>query len=271
MTRAAALVAAGILLCGAAGAAGQGFMRRSRAPLREPTATSFDGGFTFCRGIYTSVRRNPSGTGWTTDYPDADINFSIRLSELTRTRVSRRPDGEPNHLTVRLTSDDLFRCPSLHMEDMGSAEFSDEEVARLRAWLVKGGFLWVDDFWGPAEWTDWVAQISRVLPPREYPIRDLPRDHPIFRMQFPVTEVPQIPSIRRWIPGGSTSEYGPDSIDVHARGISDRNGRLMVFMTHNTDISDAWEREGEDPRYFYEFGPKGYALGINVILYALSH
>lgn len=71
--------------------------------------------------------------------------------------------------------------------------------------------------------------------------------------------------------GGSTSEYGQDSIEVHRRGISDQRGRLMVFMTHNTDIDDAWEREAEDPRSFYAFGPKGYALGINVILYALSH
>jgi hypothetical protein len=271
VTRRASFAIAALVLACSAGLGAQNFMRRSRAPLREPSPQSFDGGFNFCRGMYTSVRRNPSGTGWTTDYPDADINFSIRLSELTKTRVSRRADGEPNHLTVRLTSDDLFKCPSLHMEDMGAAEFTDEEVTRLREYLVKGGFLWVDDFWGAAEWNYWVEQISRVLPAAEYPIRDVTASHPLFRMQYQMTGVPQIPSIRRWVPGGSTSEYGQDSIQVHARGISDSKGRLMVFMTHNTDIADAWEREGEDPRYFYEFGPKGYALGINVILYALSH
>lgn len=271
MTRVLPFTAAVVVLCCGVGLGAQNFMRRSRAPVREPTPQSFDGGFNFCRGMYTSVRRNPSGTGWTTDYPDADINFSIRLSELTKTRVSRRSDGEPQHLTLRLTSDDLFKCTYLHMEDMGSAEFTDEEVTRLRAWLLKGGFLWVDDFWGHAEWNDWAAQIARVLPADEYPIRDLSLDHPLFRMQYPVREVPQIPSIRRWTPGGDTSEYGEDSRQVHARGISDRTGRLMVFMTHNTDIADAWEREGDDPRYFYEFGPRGYALGIDVILYALSH
>jgi hypothetical protein len=269
-TRASLAIACLVVLC-SAGIGAQGFMRRGRAPLREPTVQSFDGGFNFCRGMYTSVRRNPSGTGWTTDYPDADINFSIRLSELTKTKVSRRPDGEPNHLTVRLTSDDLFNCPSIHMEDMGSAELTDDEVLRLRAYLLKGGFLWVDDFWGHAEWDYWVEQISRVLPAAEYPIRDVQHDHPLFHMQYQVPGVPQIPSIRRWTPGGNTSEYGQDSIEIHGRGISDRTGRLMVFMTHNTDISDSWEREGEDPRYFFEFGPKGYALGINVILYALSH
>jgi len=126
------LVVMALVIAGGAVVGAQNFMRRSRAPLREPTAESFDGGFTFCRGMYTSVRRNRSGVGWTTDYPDADINFSIRLSELTKTRVSKRSDGEPNHLTVRLTDDNLFNCPYLHMEDMGAAQFSDEEVVRLR-------------------------------------------------------------------------------------------------------------------------------------------
>jgi hypothetical protein len=249
----------------------QNFRRPGRVPLREPTEEGFDGGFSYCRGIYTSARMMRSGMGWGTDYPLADINFSIRLSELTKTHVSRRPDGEPNHFTVRLTDDNLFRCPTLHMEDMGAAELTEEEVGRLRDYLVKGGFLWVDDYWGSQAWAYWVATISRVLPPEQYPIFDLKPDHPLFRMQYPVNGVPQIPSIRLWRPGGSTSEDPPDTDEVHGRGIADKHGRLMVFMTHNTDIADAWEREGEDPRYFYEFGPNGYALGINAILYALSH
>ena len=249
----------------------QGFMRRMRVPLREPTAESFDGGFTYCRGMYTQVRAMRSGVGWTTDYPNADINFSIRLSELTKTRVSRRQDGEPNHLTVRLTDDNLFNCQTLHMEDMGAAELTEEEVVRLRDYLLKGGFLWVDDYWGTQAWRYWVETISRVLPPDQYPIVDLEPDHPLFHMQYPIKGVPQIPSIRLWRPGGSTSEDPPDTDEVHGRGIHDRNGHLIVFMTHNTDIADAWEREGDDPRYFYEFGPNGYALGINAILYALSH
>jgi hypothetical protein len=89
---------------------------------------------------------------------------------------------------------------------------------------------------------------------------------------FEVKEVPQIPSIQFWrYSGGLTSERGPESAEPHMRAISDRRGRLMVLMTHNTDIADAWEREGEDPSFFYSFSPTGYAVGINVLLYAMTH
>jgi hypothetical protein len=222
--------------------------------------------------MYQSVRREDRGQGWRTDYPDADINFSIRLSELTKTRVSRQPGGAPNHLVVRLTDDELFQCPYIEMEDTGTVGFTDAEVARLREYLLKGGFLWVDDFWGEAAWEQWTTELARVLPPADYPIFDLTPDHPLFRAQFLVSKVPQIPSIQFWrVTGGLTSERGPESAVPHIRGINDARGRLIVLMTHNTDISDAWEREGEDPRFFYSFSPDGYALGINVALYAMSH
>jgi Domain of unknown function (DUF4159) len=247
----------------------RGFMRE---PPRFATPESFDGGFTFCRLMYDSVRYEDGGQGWWTDYPDADKNFSIRLSELTKTHVSRQPDREPNHLVVRATDDAMFQCPFIEIEDAGTASFSDVEVARLREYLLKGGFLWSDDFWGTIAWQMWTAEIARVLPPSEYPIFDVPTDHPIFRTLFEVKRIPQIPSIqfwRRW--GGETSERGPDSAEVHFRGISDRHGRLMVLMSHNTDISDAWEREGEDVRFFYQFSPEGYQVGINVVLYSMTH
>lgn len=155
---------------------------------------------------------------------------------------------------------------------MGTAEFSDAEVEILRAYLEKGGFLWVDDFWGPYAWDAWVEQISNVLPPGEYPIRDLTQDHPIYRTLFEIGELPQIPSISFWRrSGGQTSERRELSAEPHFRGISDEHGRLMVVMTHNTDISDAWEREGEDPQFFLNFSPNGYAVGLDVVLYGMTH
>jgi len=243
-----------------------------RVPPRLATPDSFDGGFNFCRIMYTSVRRHSGGQGWWTDYPDADVNFSIRLGEVTKTRISRDTGGNPNHVVVPLTDESLFRCPWAILEDAGSAGFTDEEVAGLRAYLLKGGFVWVDDFWGPHAWDSWVNELARVLPPAEYPIRDVPLNHPIFKTMFEVTALPQIPSIQFWYrSGGATSELGSDSAEPRIRAVTDRQGNIMVLMTHNTDIADAWEREGEDPRFFYSFSPDGYAVGINVLMYAMTH
>lgn len=243
-----------------------------RVPPRFPTATSFDGGFNFCRLMYSSQRREAGGSGWTTDYPDADINFSIRLGELTKTRISRQPTGDPNHLVVRPTDPGLFSCPFVLASDIGTVLFTDDDARSLREYFDKGGFLWVDDFWGPYAWDTWEGQIARVLPPGEFPIRDLTADHPIFRTLFEVPALPQVPSIQFWRQsGGGTSERGADSVEPHWRAITDAHGRLMVAMTHNTDISDAWEREGESAEYFFEFSPNGYAVGLNTVLYAMTH
>jgi hypothetical protein len=154
----------------------------------------------------------------------------------------------------------------------GSADLSDRDAARLREYLLKGGFIWADDFWGSYQWEQWEQQIRLVLSEAEYPIVDLPMTHPLLRAQFVVTEIPQVPNIgyfRR--SGGDTSEQGADSAVPRARMILDHRGQMMVLMTHNTDIADSWEREGEDESYFLAFSPKGYALGINVFLYAMTH
>jgi len=241
-------------------------------PAKFARAESFGRGFNFCRAVYTSGRREAGGQGWSTDYPDAELNFSIRLSELTKTRVPRDSHGTPEHLVVRLTDDTLYQCPYLHMEDVGTAAFTEAEVLGLHTYLLKGGFVWADDYWGTQAWNNWVTQLARVLPPSEYPIQDIALDHPVFTTMFEVKELPQIPSIQFWrTSGGGTSERGRDSATPAIRGVSDRHGNVMVLMTHNTDISDAWEREGEDPRFFHRFSPDGYAVGINVVLYAMTH
>jgi hypothetical protein len=241
------------------------------APLRMATAESFDGGFNFCRIMFG---QSPDGDGanWSVDYPRADINLSIRLSELTRTRISRDPSGEPNHVLLRLTDDLLFQCPFIMMTEVGAAYFSPPEAERLREYLLKGGFLWADDFWGPWAWDIWAREIGKALPPSEYPIVDVPLTHPIFHQQFEVKRVIQIPSIGAWRGmDGGTSERGAESAEPHARAIYDKHGRMMVFITHNTDFGDAFEQEAADPQYFYTFSVEGYQLGINVLLYALTH
>lgn len=272
--RRTAIAAAAIVVVVATAASAQygGFGRMRRVPPRFPTSdASFDGGFNFCRMMYSSQWREAGGQGWSTDYPDADINFSIRFAELTKTRVSKQPSGVPNHFVTRLTDPWLTRCPFLLGSDVGTMSLRDDEVSALRDYLLKGGFLWVDDFWGPRAWDVFEGEMARVLPPGAYPFRDIDLDHPIYRTMFPLTAIPQIPSIQFWRGSGESSERGIDSAKVHLRGITNAKGELLVLATHNTDISDAWEREGEDPEYFYTYSPNGYATAINIMLYAMSH
>ena len=244
-------------------------------PYREglPTAANgvIDRGFTFCRLLYQSVRSERMGHGWNTDYPASDYNFIVRLEELTTTRPAFFEDGQPGYAVVRPDDDILFECPFLFMSDVGTVGFNDEEAATLREYLLKGGFIYVDDFWGDAAWYQWSNEIGRILP--EYPIVDIGPDHVIMKALYEVEAVPQIPSIQFWRQTGRryTSERGAASAEPHFRGIFDEEGRPLVLMTHNTDIADGWEREGEDEDFFYTFSPEAYALGINIVLYALSH
>jgi Domain of unknown function (DUF4159) len=238
---------------------------------RIATNQDFDGRFHYCRVVYRQALDGDGGS-WRTDYPRGDINFSIRFSELTKANVSFNDRREPKHLLVNLGGPELFSCPVAFMSAPGAASINDEEAVNLRTYLLKGGFLWVDDFWGSYQWDHWVGQIRRVLPASEFPIFDIPDDHPIFRTQFEVSNIPQIPNIGYYMrSGGRTSEQGADSATPHIRAIADKKGRVVILMTHNTDIGDSWEREGDDPGYFMTFGPKGYALGINAFLYALTH
>jgi hypothetical protein len=231
-----------------------------------------DRGFTFCRAYYDRVRREAGGQGWRTDYPMADINLMVRLADLTTAGISRNASGEPTHYVVRFTDRALFSCPFVMASDVGTMGLSPDEAQGLRTYLLKGGFLWVDDFWGDAAWDQWVRQIATVLPPDEYPILDLPPDDPIYSALYTVARVPQITSIQFWRRyGGTTTSERYDSDVPHARAIRDAAGRIMVLMTHNTDIADAWEREGEDEAFFFQFAHDGYAVGINVVLHAMTH
>ncbi|HZP48813.1 MAG TPA: DUF4159 domain-containing protein [Vicinamibacterales bacterium] len=242
-----------------------------RTPPKWAKRENFDGSWTYCRGFYYSNRREAGGSGWDTDFPGADNNFSVRLAELTGVRVRLDAGGQPDYVVLRLTDPLLSRCSMVHLEDAGTAEFTEDEVAALRAYLLKGGFLTVDDFWGTAAWDQWAEEIGRVLPPAAYPIFDIPPTHPILHALYDVKEVEQVSNIRFWVQTGSTSERGPDSPHANFRGIADDQGRLMVVMTHNTDIPDTWEREGESKEYFDKFSPNGYAVGVNTVLYSLTH
>jgi hypothetical protein len=267
------LIVVGLLLMAAASAAwAQRFrvMEGPGMPLRMPPPHFSDGAFTICKLMYTSNRREANGFGWSTDYPYAGLNLMLRSSELTKTRISKDWHGEANYWTIRLTDDALFECPFLVGSDVGTIGLAPVEVTRLREYLLKGGFLWVDDFWGTRAWDQWADAMRQVLP--EYPIFDIPADHPIRETLFDVSHVPQVPGINFWrASGGGTAERGTDSPQADFRGIADSHGRIMVVMTHNTDIGDSMERESEDPAFFAAFSPQGYQVTIDMVLYALTH
>src|SRR5262245_32984517 len=185
-----------IVILFAAGVAAQGldqrgFGRSQRFGSRLPPNPAYDGAFMFCRVMF---RQNPygDGDGWSVDYPRADVNLSYRLSELTATKVSRDAEGGFNHVLLRLTDDVLYRCPFVMMTEPGGSYFDEEEAAHLRDYLLKGGFLWADDFWGERAWANWTEQIGKSLPSGEYPLVDIPLNHPFFHTLYQVNEVPQI-------------------------------------------------------------------------------
>lgn len=224
--------------------------------------------FTFARIRYSSYGGRGWGRrgGWATDYPDADLNFSYRLQEMTSMKV--HPDG----IILDLTSPDLPNYPFIYIIEPGDLYFSDAEIFALRSYLLNGGFLMVDDFWGEYEWENFYGQMKKVFPDRE-PV-ELSIEHPIFNIVFPIKEKPQIPNVGT----GTTSQYDgitwerSDARTPHYRGLFDDNDRLMAVICHNTDLGDGWEREGENEYYFKEFSEKSaYPLGINIVFYALTH
>ena len=271
-------VLAALAICACAGYASAQFVRgfggfNDGGPARMAPPDMPDRNFAVCRIMYRQVRTEPSGAGWRTDYPTAETNLMIRFSELTKTRVSVGRDRRPNNWVVRITDEALFNCPYTVASDVGTMGLDDVEVERLRSYLLKGGFLWVDDFWGESAWAHWEHEIAKVLPPSEFPIEDVSLSDPIFKSQYVVPRIPQVPRYPFWASTGrrETSEFGDATRTPHFRAIRDGHGRIVVVMTRNTDIADSWEREGEEPGYFATFSVVGYPLGVNVLLHAMTH
>ena len=230
-------------------------------------------GFSFCRLAYRGVTREAGGIGWDTDFPYAENNLMFRAEELTTIGMAKHPNGEFAYSVVLATHPDLYRCPFLFASDVGTMGLRDEEVEALRKYFEKGGFLWVDDFWGERAWRRFRNELFRIIPGAT--IVDITPEHPMLPAMYKVRRIPQIPSIQQWRRMGGaaedTSERGRDSETPHMRAVYDGYGRLMVLITHNTDIADGWEREGEDEEYFYLFSPEAYAIAVNVLVWVMTH
>jgi hypothetical protein len=229
--------------------------------------------FTFARIRYQRNPYAPHRAGYCfVDFPDADLNLSYRLQQLTTINVD--PDGR----VLNLTDPDLFDYPWVYMVEPGAAQFDEAQVEALRRYLNQGGFLMADDFWGPRQWASFEREMKRVFPEREFV--ELPMDHPIFYCVFdlrgPKNDL-QVPNF--WT--GERSQYtgvtwevhdGVECRDVNIRALFDERGRMMVIACHNTDTGDGWEREQEYAYFFRQFSEKrAYPLGINIIFYAMTH
>lgn len=220
--------------------------------------------FYFTRGIYSDYSRGFfRGSRWRIDYPKADIQFLIGLRRLTNIDAYDRENA------IALDDPNLRRYPFLYILEVGYMNLTEAEVEGLRDYLLAGGFLVVDDFWGTYEWRTFETQMRRVLPGR--PIVDIPLDHPVFNVFYNIDDLVQVPNVSqgRAAPfGGPTFEQ--DGYEPQTKGILDDDGRLMVLINWNTDLGDAWEW-ADDPYYPLRFSTFAYEMGINFIIYAMTN
>jgi hypothetical protein len=225
--------------------------------------------FTFARVRYD---KDPNrgwrrgGGGYTTDFPDSDLNLSYRLQQMTSLKV------DPDARLIRLNDPELFNYPFLFISAPGALHLTDPEAEALRAYLLHGGFVLMDDFWGEEEWENCEDVMKQVLPKHRF--AELPLSHPVYHCVFEIKAKSQVANVRLGIESehtGVTWERS-DGKEVHHRAILDDQGRIMVLTLHNTDTADGWEREGESDYYFHNFSEKiAYPLGINIIFYAMTH
>jgi hypothetical protein len=229
---------------------------------RDKRAASGPGEYTFVRTIYRSPMRGRFWGSWATDYPEADYHFivGIRFWSGANLDISEKPEK------LEIMDPKLFQYPLIYFVEPGYLELSPEEAARLREYTDRGGFLFLDDFWGDYEWENVQEQMRRVFPKSR--IEDLPLTHPVFHSYFDIDEVVQVPGIGAWLWRGQTHEKG--GIVPHYMGIENERGRLVTFIARNCDLGDAWEWI-DDPRYPLKYGLAAYRVGLNVIEYAMTH
>ena len=228
----------------------------------EPPGVAHE--FYFTRGIYSGEFDDyDQGGRWAVDYPKADRQFLVALKRLSII------DAYAEDHALELTDPELRRFPFLYAVEVGSMSLTDAERLALRNYLLAGGFLVIDDFWGSWAWEQFAAEMQKVFP--EHIIVDLPPEHPVFHAFYNIDALVQVPNLRLgWgaDAGGPTHEY--DGFVPRLRGIFDDAGRLMVLINWNTDLGDAWEW-ADHPRYPLRFSTYAFEMGINFVIYGMTH
>jgi hypothetical protein len=207
-----------------------------------------------------SIDWREGGTSWTQDYPRADRHFAQALRRLTRIHV--RSVEQPVNLD---DDDDVYNWPWLAAGEMGDWKLTEAQADKLRDYLLRGGFLMLDDFWGTEEWTRFVESMNMVFPDR--PIVEIENDDAIFHTVYDLDDRYQVPG--EWALARGTT-YRNDGAVPHWRGIYDDRGRLMVAMSFNSDVGDSWEW-ADDPHYPEKYSALGIRIGVNYVIYSLTH
>jgi hypothetical protein len=200
------------------------------------------------------------GTSWTQDYPRADRHFAQALRRLTR--VHARSVEQPVNLD---DDDDVYNWPFLCAGEMGDWKLTDAQAKKLREYLLRGGFLMLDDFWGTSEWERFEESMSKVLPDR--PIVEIENADAIFHTVYDLDDRYQVPG--KWALARGTT-YRNDGDVPHWKGIYDDKGRVMVAMSFNSDIGDSWEW-ADDPTYPEKYSALGIRIGVNYAIYSMTH
>jgi len=226
--------------------------------------------FTFVRVQYDNAGGSWGGGGgwgrggprstWSIDYPDADFNFLRGVTRLTNIHINSNPT------VLRLDDDQIFEYPFLYMLEMGrrgGPQFSEKEISNLREYLLRGGFLFIDDFWGTLEWDNFYRAFVKVFPDRS--IVDLDKEHQIFHCFYDIDGPQMIPAI--W----NFDNHPEQDVDrAYNRAILDDDGRVVVLINWNSDIGDGWEHTYH-PDYATKYANLAYRLGINYLIYAMTH
>jgi hypothetical protein len=199
-------------------------------------------------------------SSWTTDYPRSDRHFSAAVRRLTR--LHARSVEQPVNLN---DGDDVYNWPWLYAVEVGHWDLTDPQAKKLRDYLDRGGFLMVDDFHGTREWGVFMASMQRVFPDR--PVVDIENSDPIFHVLYDLDDRYQVPGAQ-YLRTGRLYEY--DGVEPHWRGVYDDKGRLVVAICHDMDLGDSWEW-ADDPRYPEKFSALGMRIGINYLVYAMTH
>ena len=228
--------------------------------------------WTFARLMYPPVGRylggfemqgdwREGGSNWTMDYPRSDRHIAAALRRLTR--ISVRSVEEP----INLDDQDVYDWPWLYGVEVGHWDLTDSQVKIMREFLLRGGFFMCDDFHGDIEWNTFFASMKKVFPDRQ--IVDLSDDDPIFHTIYNLSDRYQVPGAL-YMETGLTYEKGESGKIPHWRAIYDDHGRVMVAMCHNMDLGDSWEH-ADNPEYPARFSDLGIRIGVDYVVYAMSH